>query len=108
MPLLVGSRTVSAIAAATAASAALPPARSIRSPASAASGCEVATMFAASTGILCEGYGKSHLKSAITCTVPRCMPGRVPKTGDPRVSGGLLGPQRNSGLITATGASFRE
>ncbi len=54
MPLLVGSTTVRAMAAARAASTALPPARSIRSPAWAARGWEVATTLRAMTGIRCE------------------------------------------------------
>jgi hypothetical protein len=55
MPLLVGSTTVSVIAAAIAASTALPPACNICSPAWAASGCEVATIFLAITGMRWEG-----------------------------------------------------
>jgi hypothetical protein len=46
---------VSVIAAASPASTALPPLASIASPACAASGCEVATTFFASTGMRCEG-----------------------------------------------------
>ena len=49
-PLPVGSTTVSAMAAATAASTALPPLASMASPAWAASGWDVATMLAAITG----------------------------------------------------------
>ena len=55
MPLEVGSTTVSVIAAASAASTALPPRASICRPACAASGCEVATTFLASTGMRCDG-----------------------------------------------------
>jgi len=55
IPLLVGSTTVSVIAAASAASTALPPASSMLSPACAASGCDVATTFLASTGMRWEG-----------------------------------------------------
>ena len=54
-PLPVGSTTVSAAAAASAASTALPPSRSISSPAWAASGCEVATTLSAITGERREG-----------------------------------------------------
>ena len=55
MPLLVGSTTVSVIAAASAASTALPPFCIMLRPACAASGCEVATTFFASTGMRWEG-----------------------------------------------------
>ena len=55
MPLLVGSSTVSAIAVASTASTALPPFISMRKPACAASGCEVATTLRASIGMRCEG-----------------------------------------------------
>jgi hypothetical protein len=55
MPLLVGSTTVSVIAVASIASTALPPLSSMRRPACAASGCEVATTLRASTGMRCEG-----------------------------------------------------
>jgi hypothetical protein len=51
MPFMVGSTTVSAIAVASAASTALPPASSMRRPACAARGCEVLTALAASTGM---------------------------------------------------------
>jgi hypothetical protein len=44
MPVDIGSVMLSAAAMAIAASAALPPACSVRIPASAASGCEQATM----------------------------------------------------------------
>jgi hypothetical protein len=50
IPLDTGSTTVSAIAVAMAASTAPPPSASIRTPACAASGCEVHTTLAASTG----------------------------------------------------------
>jgi hypothetical protein len=50
MPQPLGSTTVSAMAAASAASTALPPASSMRSPACAASGCEVLTTWRPSTG----------------------------------------------------------
>ena len=53
-PLLHGSVTVSAMAAASAASTALPPLASIRNPACAASGCEVLTTLRASTGCRLE------------------------------------------------------
>ena len=49
-PLLQGSTIVITAAVATAASTALPPAASMRSPACAASGCEVETMLRAKTG----------------------------------------------------------
>jgi hypothetical protein len=55
MPLDVGSTTVRVMAAATAASTALPPAASMLNPAWAASGWLVATTLRASTGIRCEG-----------------------------------------------------
>ena len=55
MPLLTGSTTVSVIAVATAASAALPPLASIESPACAASGWLVATTFRARTGCRRDG-----------------------------------------------------
>src|SRR6185369_5248020 len=61
MPLDVGSTTVSVMAAARPASTALPPFASMASPACAASGCDVATMFFASTGMRCEAYGKFQL-----------------------------------------------
>ncbi len=56
MPLPVGSTTVSVIAAASAASSALPPLRSMFSPASVAKGCDVATALRAMTGERREGY----------------------------------------------------
>ena len=55
MPLLVGSSTVSEMAVANIASTALPPFINILNPACAASGCEVATQFAASSGL--RGHG---------------------------------------------------
>lgn len=54
MPFWQGSTTVSAIAVASAASTALPPRASMRNPALAASGCDVETTLAASSGIRCE------------------------------------------------------
>jgi hypothetical protein len=54
MPLLVGSTMVSAIAVASIASTALPPFSSIRKPACAARGCDVATTLRASTGMRCD------------------------------------------------------
>ena len=51
MPFDVGSTTVNVIAVAIAASTAFPPDANIPSPACAASGCEVATMFFASTAL---------------------------------------------------------
>ena len=57
IPLLVGSRTVSATAVATAASMALPPRRSMSSPACAASGWLVATQLLARIGVRFDGYG---------------------------------------------------
>ena len=51
IPLETGSTTVSVIAAATAASTALPPRASIERPACAASGWVVATQLAASSGM---------------------------------------------------------
>ena len=62
MPFMVGSTTVSAMAVARAASTALPPLSSMRRPACAASGCDVATTLAASTGMRWEAYGKSQVK----------------------------------------------
>jgi len=55
MPLLVGSTTVSVIAVASTASTAIPPLSSIRNPACAASGCDVATALGASIGLRWEG-----------------------------------------------------
>ena len=55
MPFEIGSTTVSVIAAASAASTALPPASSMRRPAWAARGCEVETTFRASVGRRCVG-----------------------------------------------------
>jgi len=54
-PLLHGSRTVMAAAAAIAPSTALPPCWIMRSPAWAASGCEVETMLRAKTGTRVDG-----------------------------------------------------
>ena len=54
-PLLTGSVSVSVAAAAMAASTALPPPANTRSPACAASGCEVATMLRAKTGVRVVG-----------------------------------------------------
>ena len=51
MPFDTGSTSVRVIAVARIASTALPPAASICSPACAASGCEVETTFAASSGL---------------------------------------------------------
>src|SRR5688572_31772717 len=65
MPLLVGSRTVSAIAVASTASTALPPFIIMRKPACAASGCEVETTLRASTGMRCDGYGNCQSKGFI-------------------------------------------
>jgi hypothetical protein len=59
MPLATGSTTVAVMAAATAASTAFPPAKSMRRPACAARGWLVATTLAAMTGERCEGYGKA-------------------------------------------------
>ncbi len=56
-PLLQGSVIVMTAAAATAASAALPPACMTRNPAWAASGWLVATMLRAKTGVRTVGYG---------------------------------------------------
>src|SRR5262249_34772908 len=56
-PLPVGSTTVKAIAAAMAASIALPPLCSILSPACTARGCEAATTFWPMTGDREDGYG---------------------------------------------------
>ena len=55
MPLLHGSTTVRAMAAASAASTAFPPRWSIAMPACTASGCDVATALRASTGWRREG-----------------------------------------------------
>ena len=55
MPLLQGSTTVSVIAVASAASTALPPRASIATPACVASGCDVATTFAAQIGCRRDG-----------------------------------------------------
>src|SRR5690242_17236906 len=60
MPFDVGSTTVSVIAAASPASTALPPFESMARPACAASGCDVATTFFASTGMRWDEYGKSQ------------------------------------------------
>jgi hypothetical protein len=54
-PLLHGSSTVMAAAAAIAPSTALPPFWIMRSPAWAASGCEVETMLRAKTGTRVDG-----------------------------------------------------
>ena len=54
MPQPVGSTTVRAMAAARAASTALPPASSMRKPAWAASGCEVETMLRPITALRCD------------------------------------------------------
>ena len=54
MPFITGSTTVSVMAAPSAASTALPPASSMRSPACAASGWLVVTTLRASTGLRCE------------------------------------------------------
>jgi hypothetical protein len=54
MPFMVGSTTVMAIAAATAASTALPPFASMRRPAVAARCWEEATMFSAKIGSFLE------------------------------------------------------
>src|SRR3569623_697862 len=56
-PQDTGSTTVSAAAAAIAASTALPPFNSMRRPACAASGCEVETALRAKTGMRVVGYG---------------------------------------------------
>jgi hypothetical protein len=53
--LLTGSQMVIAAAAAMAASTALPPFHSMRSPACAASGCEVETTLRAKTGMRVVG-----------------------------------------------------
>ncbi len=58
MPFEIGSTIVSAIAAPSAASTALPPSSSIRRPACAASGCEVDTTFAAIVGRRAVGYAE--------------------------------------------------
>src|SRR5262245_16569659 len=55
IPLLVGSTTVSAIAAASAASTAFPPLYNMLNPAWAASGCDVATALRARIGIRWDG-----------------------------------------------------
>ena len=54
MPFMHGSTTVSVIAVASAASTALPPRRYMARPAAEASGCEVETTLAASSGMRCE------------------------------------------------------
>ena len=54
-PLETGSTIVSVAAAAIAASTALPPCARMRSPACAASGCEVATTLRAMTGMRTVG-----------------------------------------------------
>ena len=64
MPLETGSTSVSVIAVARIASTALPPASSMRRPACAASGWEVATTFAASTGLRGHGVGEVPGKTA--------------------------------------------
>jgi hypothetical protein len=55
MPLLVGSSTVREMAVASTASTALPPFISMRRPACAPSGCEVATALRARMGMRWEG-----------------------------------------------------
>ena len=57
-PLPVGSTTVRVIAAASAASTALPPASSMRNPACAARGWEAATTFWPMTGMRPDRYGE--------------------------------------------------
>src|SRR5205814_6615338 len=59
-PFETGSTIAIAAAAATAASTALPPWRSIASPACAASGCDVATTLRANSGLRVVGYGLVH------------------------------------------------
>ncbi|MNX94343.1 hypothetical protein D3C86_1265710 [compost metagenome] len=60
MPFMHGSTTVSAMAVASAASTALPPRASMRRPAAAANGCDVAITLSASTGKRRAVYGKSQ------------------------------------------------
>src|SRR3954453_10740457 len=64
MPLDTGSTNVSVIAVARIASTALPPSAIICSPACAASGCDVATTFAASRGLRGHAYGRSQENGA--------------------------------------------
>lgn len=65
-----GSTTVSAAAAAMAASTALPPFHSILSPICAASGCDVDTTFRANTGWRVVEYGLFQLNE-VTCNESR-------------------------------------
>ncbi|ETH34015.1 tripartite tricarboxylate transporter family receptor domain protein, partial [Bordetella pertussis H897] len=58
MPFMHGPTTVMVMAAAIAASTALPPAASMRMAAWLASGCSVQTMFSPSAGMRCDTYGK--------------------------------------------------
>src|SRR5947207_16009618 len=69
MPLLQGSRTVRLMAVARMASTALPPFRSMRRPACAARGWEVATMLLAKMGTRREGYGWVQVKGMVTSRV---------------------------------------
>src|SRR5690606_38642957 len=66
MPFMVGSTTVSVMAAASAASIALPPRAKTAAPACAASGCEVATTLRARTGCRPEGKGRFQFMSGIS------------------------------------------
>ena len=60
MPFMVGSTTVSVIAADNTASIALPPRANMAAPAWDASGCEVDTTLRASTGWRAEANGRSQ------------------------------------------------
>jgi H+/gluconate symporter-like permease len=68
MPFITGSTTVSAIAAASALSMALPPLYSMLRPACAASGWLALTTLAASSGIFCAGYGNVQSKGSMVGT----------------------------------------
>lgn len=65
MPFDTGSTRVSVIAAARAASTALPPSASIAKPACAAGGCDVRTKLRARTGVLGHAYGCFQENAAV-------------------------------------------
>src|SRR5438067_8179115 len=65
MPFETGSTRLSVMAVARIASTALPPAASICKPACAARGCDVATAFAASSGLRGQAYGFVQEKGAL-------------------------------------------
>jgi hypothetical protein len=88
MPLAVGSTTVSAAAVAIAASTALPPRRSMASPACAASGWPVATTpRAARSGWRVLAYGSAERSIRmlfLSRTKNREPKNREPRTEEPR------------------------